>query len=316
MKTNVKLMIILFVVLISGESVLAQDKSIRINVNGARFSSSIIQKWISEYQKTIPGQSEVKFQIENNASDNADLSVIAYQPKVENGSDSASVTLFLAKYALIPVANPQNPLLSKIAKRGLKKNELKNILFDKDIFEADDDEDVKKDKYKASVYSCDKSSGITIALANYFEADPARIKGKKLLGDEIFLINALKKDNTGISFNSINYVYDIQSRKLKQDIELLPLQLKQAQKDAFNSKDIDQVLSLLETQSIESVPVEKFGFVISKKQAADPDIINFVNWILAEGQKYDHELGFLHLDESSLTAQKEKIKEYFTVALK
>jgi len=137
-----------------------------------------------------------------------------------------------------------------------------------------------------------------------------------LLGDEIFLINALKKDNTGISFNSINYVYDIQSRKLKQDIELLPLQLKQAQKDAFNSKDIDQVLSLLETQSIESVPVEKFGFVISKKQAADPDIINFVNWILAEGQKYDHELGFLHLDESSLTAQKEKIKEYFTVALK
>lgn len=316
MKTNVKLMVILLVALFSGEYVLAQDRSIRINTNGARFSSSLIQKWISEYEKTIQGQHDLKFQIENNAGSNADLSVIAYQPKVEITSDSASITLYLAKYALIPVANSQNPLINKIAKRGLKKNELKNILFDKDIFEADEDEDVKKEKYKASVYSCDKSSGITIALANYFEADPARIKGKKLLGDEIFLLNALKKDNAGISFNSINYVYDIQSRKLKQDIELLPIQLKQAQKDAFNSKDIDQVLSLLETQSIESVPVEKFGFVVSKKQAADPEIINFVNWILTEGQKYDHELGFLHLDENSLTAEKEKIKEYFTVALK
>lgn len=54
------------------------------------------------------------------------------------------------------------------------------------------------------------------------------------------------------------------------------------------------VISILERSRVESIPVEKFGFVYSQ-QNTRKELKDFLKWVLNEGQKYNHEKGFLNL---------------------
>jgi ABC-type phosphate transport system substrate-binding protein len=285
----------------------AQEKIIRLS--GVKFTYPIIEKWIAEYQKENP-LSGVRFETSGNNAGNSGLQIIAHQPQ-EGELNEEQIVSYVGRYALIPVTSQNNPLLSEL-KKGISKKDLKNLVFEKSL----DDEDAfsdepQKEKYAATVYARDSRSSTAIALAEYFGQQPEQIRGKRIIGDDIFLLNAIKKDINGLTFNSLSYVFDINTRQLKQDLSILPLKLKSHQQEILRSRNIDQTISLLEETAVESIPVEKFGFVIPASYARDKDVVDFVNWILNNGQKFNNELGFLKLDSRSLAIQKVQLKEEF-----
>jgi ABC-type phosphate transport system substrate-binding protein len=275
-----------------------------IRIEGTKFVYPIVEKWLAEYKKENPKSS---ISLEANASSQngnvSDLSVIVNSSSDDNAKGEKVV--YVGRYALLPVSNTQNPLLEKAAK-GLKKKDLINLVFEKDALDEDFDPD-EKSKYTATIYSRNNESSTTLALAEYFDQVPERIKGKKIFGDEIYLLTAIQKDERGVTFNTLNYVFDLQSRQLKSGISLVPLQLKAKQKEAFESYNIDRLISLLEETKIETIPVENFGLQISNEYFNNEEVVNFVNWILEHGQKYNHEYGFLNLDNKTLIFQKEQL---------
>lgn len=302
-----------FILLIS-TSLSAEEKDNKtLYLKGSKFTYPLIEKWIAEYNKENP-QSQIKATAKQVTSKDAALNVVAYQLS-DSDLSSNQIVSYVGRYALVPVSNKRNPIIAKAGKSGLSKKLLKKLFFE-ETDEYGDESQETKSKYSATVYARENQAPTTITLASYFGAKPTDLKGKKVLGDDIYLLNAIKKDSTGVTFNSLNYVYDIQSRKLRNDIALLPLNLKSQQKEVLNTLDIDNAIALLEKNSVESIPVSNFGFVLSKEQRENKQITDFVKWVLVNGQKFNHEYGFLNLDEATLTSQKNQLDEKYLTAIK
>jgi ABC-type phosphate transport system substrate-binding protein len=278
----------------------AQD----IHIEGAKFVYPIVAKWVDEYTKENPGtQLNIKVDAETKASA-ATLSVVTNRVP-NNEINNNDKIVYVGRYALLPVSNKNNPLLAKV-KKGLKKREIQNLIFEKDVLADDADEEEVKEKYTATIYSRSGQAQTTRTLAKHFGRSAENIKGKKIIGDEIYLLSALQKDESGIAYNTLNYVYDLQTRQLKNDLTLVPLNVKQEIRDEL-SQDVDHTISALEGTEVETIPVEQFGIVIPAEYAQNADVLKFANWILSKGQQYNHELGFLTLDSPTLANQQKEL---------
>jgi ABC-type phosphate transport system substrate-binding protein len=269
-----------------------------IYVSSAKFSSPLVEKWIAEYSKQNP-----KVQIKWVEKDNkdVDLNLVAIdepEAKADHG------IAYVGRYALLPVTTKANPLIEQIVKKKFGKKELKNLFF-VDDFLGEVPEVNKKDlTQNLTVYSGNSTTSGAVVFASYFGYTPSNLKGKRISGDDVYLLTAIQKDNTGVTFNNLSYIYDLSDRQLKDEIALLPLDVKKDQLETLRSENLDETLALLEDQKVDFVPIQNIGFVYTDKGIAK----DFLKWIITDGQKYNHEFGFLTLDEKTLAYQKSHIE--------
>ena len=296
---------LLFSLFIYSTAFAAETVSVKepIVISGTKFTYPLIEKWIAEYEKVNPN-ANIKLAAKANASQPADLSIIAHQPG-QNELQPNQEIVYAGRYALLPVTNNNNPLLAITAKKGLNKKELDKLFFE--VVDYDSDEPVQKSKFKANIYSRDNQACASTALAGYFGHVSSEIRGKKVFGDDIYLLSAIKKDSIGLTYNNLGYLYDVVSRNLKEGIALLPLDLKKEAK-TIQSGNLDEVLSVLESTKVETIPVEKIGFIYSQ-QNAKKELSAFLKWVLTDGQKFNHEKGFLNLDKQALAEQESRLSD-------
>jgi hypothetical protein len=190
----------------------------------------------------------------------------------------------------------------------LNSKRLKELFFEKAYDEETNEPVSSKEKYHATVYSAYNVTSVTHSFAEHFGFEPSDLKGKRISGDDIYLNHAVQKDETGVSFNNLNYLYDLNSRHLKNGITLLPLDLKKEYSDILEESDLDKLIGLLENKGIELIPVEELSFVF--REQIDVEVAKFLQWVLSEGQKYNHQFGFLSLDSKKLAQQKEQLETH------
>jgi len=70
------------------------------------------------------------------------------------------------------------------------------------------------------------------------------------------------------------------------------------------------VIEVLEKNRIETIPVEKIGFIYSQLNARK-QVSDFLKWVLSDGQKFNHAEGFLNLDKQALAEQKNLLNEKY-----
>jgi ABC-type phosphate transport system substrate-binding protein len=270
-----------------------------IYIESAKYTLPLLEKWIAEYSKTNPG-TLIKWADKN--SENIDLRIVADIDDDNPGEDGKIIT-YIGRSALLPITTRENPLYEQIARKKFGRKELKRLFFAEDPFE---EENQSKDKLKEqlTVYSgAGKTSGTTF-FASYFGQTVSDFRGKKVQGDDIYLVQSISKDPTGITFNNLSYIYDLNDRQLKDEITLLPLALKKDQFEVIKSENLDKTISLLENEKVELVPVFSIGFVYDER----PEVKQFLQWVITEGQQFNHEFGFLQVDEKTLTAQKKQFE--------
>jgi len=303
---------LLFALFISSATFAAGNSSTKepIIIRGTKFTYPLIQKWISEYTKVNPTaniQLAAKASTSTSTSQTADLNIIAHQPTKEELGENQEI-IYAGRYALLPITNTKNPLLATTAKKGLNKKEIDKLFFE--VINYDDEPATKeKQKFAATIYSRDNKTCASTALAQYFGHTSSEIRGKKVLGEDIYLLSAIKKDSIGLAFNNLGYLYDVNSRNLKEGIALLPLELKKETKDILTG-NLDHVIEVLEKNRIETIPVEKIGFIYSQ-QNARKEVSDFLKWVLTDGQKFNHSEGFLNLDKQVLAEQSNRLTEKF-----
>jgi len=297
--------LLLFALSVSITGIAAQNAvNETLIISGTRFTYPLIEKWIAEYAKINPALT-IKLVTAAETPDGADLSIIAHQPDVNELKEGQAI-VFTGRYGLLPVTNSKNPVLGS-TKKGLTKKDIDKLFFE--VANYDEEPVVEKPKFRATIYARDNKASASNTLARYYGHVSSEIRGKKVLGDDIYLLSAISKDSIGVTFNNLGYLFDLKSRKLKDGIALLPLDLK---KDAKNITlgNLDEVISALEKTRVESIPVERIGFVYSQRDTRK-EVADFLKWVLADGQQFNHAKGFLNLDKQELAEQTNHLTEKY-----
>ena len=267
------------VLLLSG-SVFAQQE--KVVIESSRFAVPLAEKWAEEYEKVNPGVDIVLIK-GNSSDDEVDLSL------------SSLGNIPAARFALLPVTNVDNPNLKELNRKKLNSKDISELFFLGNVLESSAGSN--NTEFDLTVYSGNNSDSFAEAFASHFGYMKADIKGKRISGDDIFLVNAIQKDNEGVAFNNLSYIFDVETRNLKEGLAIISLDIKNEHIKVLGEENIDKAIDLLENESISHIPIETFGFISEKE---NNEAARFLDWVLTEGQKYNKEYGFLRVSHEHL----------------
>ena len=287
-----------------GNHVEGTNNSVR-TIKSPRFARPLVEKWIEEYAKTEPG---VEFQIAkgNQGQGSIDLNIV-FDEQESNTKDFSHIVYF-GEFAVLPITASGSEAAKVLEGKHLNSKKLKQLFFLDDEF----DEDVKKIKQfeQLVIYSGSNTSSVASSFAHNFGEESSNFRGKRISGDDLFLNTALAKDPLGVSFNALPNIFDLQSRHVKSDITIIGIDVKKNLEENFSDKaTLDELITILENDRVAEVAIEKIGVSYNE---ADEALNQFLQWVLTNGTKYNHEYGLLNLDNKVAQVEKEKINNSLT----
>lgn len=251
------------------------------------FARPLVENLANEYHKNN-SQVEFKF-ISAKTQDAENLLSLTTDEQAVN----------FARYAVLPVAVKGSEAAKLTASRRLNANRLRSLFF-----VGDDDDDESKAEQKVHVYTGNSHLSASRVYASYLKEEVTDYKGKKISGDDSFLTTAISRDPLGVTVNYISNIFDLESRKPGSSLVLLPLDLDKQGRQVLDAANLDNILSLLEQNEYDEIPVGTVGF---QYDHTDRIINDFVSWVLTNAQKELHHYGLLTLPEDELTAQQQRI---------
>ena len=193
--------------------------------------------------------------------------------------------------------------------KHLNAKKLKQLFFLDDEFAEEDEKRVKAFE-NIVVYSGSNASSVASSFAHNFGEESSSFRGKRISGDDLFLNTALTKDPLGVSFNALPNIFDLQSRHIKNELTIIGIDVKKNLEESFSDKaTLDELIAALESGKVSEIAVEKVG--VSYNQSDDA-INHFLQWVLENGTKYNHEYGLLNLDNKLTQEQIDKVKTTLT----
>ena len=254
----------------------AEAQTQTVNIKAPGFVRPLVERWIAEYQKI---NSDLSFQL-GQKKDNAITFVL------EEKGEKKEETVFFGRYAIVPFTGKDSEAAALIAKKKLNDKRIKNLLFEKDDLSEE-----KSDKLegKLHIYTGAQSFSVALPYAAAYGLTAADYRGKRIQGDDRFLNKAVGEDAWGLGISALGNLYDLQSRHLKDQLQVASL---------------DEVLEALETHTVEGIDVEKIGFAFDVNNL---QLNRFVNWVLTDGQQYLHEYGLLTLSQKDLISQQRSL---------
>lgn len=114
------------------------------------------------------------------------------------------------------------------------------------------------------------------------------------------LVEAVAKDPLGIGFNNLGYAYDQSTGEPVSGIWIIPI-------DANENKvaDPDEILDTKE-KAVEAVATNRYPspparelYLVTKGKPSG-SVLDFIRWILLDGQQFVREAGYIHITQAQL----------------
>jgi len=284
----------------------------RITMSGAWALYPMAVKWAEEFQKLNPG---VKIDIAAGGAGKgmadalaniADLGMVSRDinpEEVKKGAWWVSVT----KDAVVPTVNESNPEIKDLLARGVKKETLYGIWISGAVKTWG--EVVNRNvPHSIRVYNRSDACGAAQTWADYFGKKQEDLQGLGVYGDP-GLAAAVSKDILGTGYNNINYVYDANSKKPVKGIRVLPIDLNgngRIDSDENFYTNRDQIIEAINSGKYPSPPARNLHFVAQGKPKQEV-VIQFLKWVLTDGQKYVPETGYINLTKGKLQSELQKL---------
>jgi phosphate transport system substrate-binding protein len=285
-----------------------------ITMSGAWALYPMAVHWAEEYQKIHP---KVKLDIAAGGAGKGmadclaqivDIGMVSrdiYPEEINKGAWWVSVT----KDAVVPTINADNPILEDLLSTGVKKETFIGIWITEKVTNWEQVINRKTD-HSIHVYTRSDACGAAKTWAKYLDNKQEDLLGVGVYGDP-GLAEAVKEDNLGIGFNNINYVYDANTKMQVEGIRVLPIDLNgngtiDQDEDFYNSRD--EVVNAIALGKYPSPPARNLHFV-SQGKPKRKIVLEFIKWVLTDGQKYVPEAGYINLTEEKLTEELQKIKD-------
>ena len=285
MKKSVFTTALLFSLLISLTSK-AQNQTVTLRV--PNFVRPLAEKWVAEYHKT---NAEIDFQfVSGKSQDNKNT--IQFTSNPDEG-------ISFARFAILPVTTKRSEAEKIISGHKLNTRRLKSLFFVDDELD-DEEEELSKSEQKIHIYIANSQQSVSKLFASYLGQPAAAYKGKKIFGDDSFLNDAISRDPLAITVNSLSNIFNLESRTLRDELALLPLDLDKQGKQILHQGDLDDIISLLEQHRYSEIPVANAGLDFDH---TNPVLADFVNWVLINGTQYVHQYGLLQLQQNELVSK-------------
>jgi phosphate transport system substrate-binding protein len=301
-------------VLVGPPTGLAQKKELtgNLSISGAWALYPMVLKWAEEFQKIHP---RVKIDVQAGGagkgitdalSGMVDIGMVSrniHPAEVEKGAFPIAVT----KDAVVPTLSVKNPLVKEILSRGVKKEEFFDIWITGKI-KTWGEVAGTKDSAVIHVYTRSDACGAAETWAAFLGKRQEDLGGIGVYGDP-GLADAVKRDPLGVGFNNVNFAYDAKTLKPVDGIRILPIDINgngriDTEENVYETRD--EITQAIAKNVYPSPPARELYFVSNGKPGKEV-LVEFVKWVLGDGQKYVSETGYIQLSEERLAEGLEKI---------
>lgn len=282
-----------------------------INISGAFALYPITVKWAQEFKKLHPN---VTFNISAGGAGKGitdalsglvDIGLASRDISPEEVKKGA-YTIYVTKDAVVPTFNTGNPNAAALEAKGVKRNQFL------DVFVTGNIKNWKQLGGNVSVpihvYTRSDAAGAAETWAKYFNKKQEDLLGVAVYGDP-GLAQAVKKDVTGIGFNNLAYLYDLKTRKQVDGVHALPIDVNGNGKiDATENfyDTIDHLTDAIADGRYPAPPARNLGFLF-KGKPKKPELVEFVKYVLTDGQKFVDENGYIVLSKQKLAEELKKV---------
>jgi phosphate transport system substrate-binding protein len=283
-----------------------------ISISGAFALYPLTIKWSEEFQKLHP-----KVRIDISAGGAGKGMTDALSGMVDLGMFSRGVLqaeidqgcwwIAVTKDAVLPTMNDKNPWLDDILKKGISRSVFQGVYLEN---EQSSWSDIlgQPGLHRLSVYTRSDACGAAQMWGEFLGKDQESLKGVGVFGDP-GMADAVKKDIYGLGYNNVIYIYDLKTRTYYPGISVVPIDLNGSgvieEEENFYSS-LDEIMAAIQAGFYPSPPARELFFV-SKGKPEKEVTLEFLKWILTEGQKYVHEAGYVNLSEGTIENEMGKI---------
>ena len=284
-----------------------------ITISGAWALYPMAVKWAEEFQKIHP---DIKIDIAAGGAGKGmadclaevvDIGMVSrdiYPEEIKKGAWWISVT----KDAVVPTLSAKNPLLNQILSKGIKKKDLTGIWITGEV-KFWNQIVYNNTKYPIHIYTRSDACGAAKTWAKYLGGYQEDLLDLGVYGDP-GLAEAVKNDVLGIGYNNINYVYDTRTKKQVDGIRILAIDLNNngkidSDEDFYSTRD--KIVQAIASGRYPSPPARDLHFVCQGKPRKK-NVLEFIKWILTEGQKYIPESGYINLSDDLIRKELEKLR--------
>jgi phosphate transport system substrate-binding protein len=284
-----------------------------ITISGAWALYPMMIRWSEVYQATHPN---IKFDISAggagkgmsdalaNAVDIGMVSRAVYPEEVEKGAFWVSVT----KDAVFPTVNEHNPVWADLYRQGVSRETLIGIYITGDITTWGQVVGRPEITDPIHVFTRSDAAGAPATWAEFLgNKNQEDLLGVGVYGDP-GVLDAVIKDPLGLGYNNLNYAFDFDTGQPVAGAKVAPL-------DANNNGQADpteiydtknMAIQAVAEGNYPSPPARELNLVTQgQPQGLTKD---FIGWILADGQQYVNEVGYIPLTEQQLQIELEKLK--------
>jgi len=276
-----------------------------IDISGAWALYPMMVKWAEEFQSIHPN---VKINISAGGAGKGmadclagvvDLGMISRDindEEIKKGAWWISVVID----AVVPTVNENNPILNDILKNGIKREAFIDIWVTKQIktwgeAAGNDAKDI------INVYTRSDACGAAETWAKYLDKKQEDLEGVGVYGDP-GIAEVVKKDILGIGYNNINFVYDANTKRPIAGIKVIALDIDgngrlDTKENFYDNRD--QLIQAIRNGKYPSPPARKL-YLASQGKPKKEIVLEFLGWILADGQKFVSETGYINLPEKEI----------------
>lgn len=253
------------------------------SIKAPAFAQPLVQQWLNIYNESHP-DSQINLAAKGAE---ADIQIVVSH---QQAAHLAQNTVVFGRYAILPFAIEGSEAAKAFGGKKLNKTRLEHIYFN-----VEDDEDEFGDYADANkgmtIYSGSSQASVANSFAEFFGQTSAAFRGKRIQGDDRFVNQAVSRDQKGLAFNAVANLYDLETRQLKEGIQLLNLDVKRDVQKAIEEGNLDILLVSLEDGKNESIATSDISL---SYDAQNQNASQFVAWVLTEGVQYNHQFGLLN----------------------
>jgi phosphate transport system substrate-binding protein len=304
--------LVIVVILFSFGSSEKRVETTTVRVSGAWALYPLMVKWADEYQIANP-----QVRLEVNAGGAGKGMADALGGLVDIGMISRDIDptevakgaypLAVAKDAVLPTMNKDNPVASDILRRGLVRDEFRDIFIAGNITRWGDVSGRPDVPDRISVYVRSDSCGASEIWAKYLGGKQEDLVGVGVNADP-GIAQAVSNDERGMGFNNLNFAYDDKSGKPLGNLAIVPIDLNGdgsiTQDEYFYSTKAEMVAAIADGRYPSPPARDLYIVTRGKPTGATRD---FIAWILSDGQKYVLEQGYITLKDDALKGEAAKV---------
>ncbi|MBC8048075.1 MAG: substrate-binding domain-containing protein [Fimbriimonadaceae bacterium] len=285
----------------------------KITISGAFALYPMAVQWGEEFKALHP---DVQFDIQGGGagkgmtdvlSGNTNLGMVSRDINEEEKTKGA-YEFAVCKDAVLPTFNASNPYRDLIYQKGITQQQFADIWLTEKIKTWGDllgngaTEPIE-------VFTRSDAAGAAESWAKYLgDKKQEDLKGVGVMADP-GLAQAVVKSKFAVGFNNVSFAYDSETKINNPGIAVLPIDLNgngtlEADENFYDN--MDNVNAAVLSGKFPSPPARPLYFV-SKGQITDPVIIEFLKYVLTDGQKGLVDAGFVVLPQDIINAQVEKL---------